>query len=233
MRKKDSKYVLKWAKRIKAIYLMGGECSRCGNSDFFVLSFHHINGETKEDKIQKLSWGRWSLFEKEISKCSLLCHNCHYKLHSNRNSKNKRHSKLKIDLLNYKGVNECQKCGYSDDSLCSLDFHHLEENEKEFSLRDVGSSMKGGFHRIAKEIDKCSVLCKNCHQKGHIDTNRFAKFKDSIFLKMRSMTEKQKKVDRDIVIDMYVNKKMKQIDISKKMKCAKSTVSGIIKHMAD
>lgn len=43
-----------------------------------------------------------------------------------------------------------------------LDFHHLAD--KEF---DIGRAVKLGMSikRIAKEIEKCILLCANCHRK--------------------------------------------------------------------
>jgi len=230
--KSDREYILRWAKKIRAVKMLGGECMKCGTSDIFALTFHHINQEDKENKISNLLYGRWDDIEKEIIKCQLLCGNCHQELHFDEEGLNKRHSELKIDLLKYKGVNGCQECGFRGENLSSLEFHHINKKDKSFSIRDVGSSMKEGFDRIAKEADKCSVICKNCHSKKRIDIDKFNKFKDQIYFTSENMQNRkylQSKIDRNIIIDMYVNKKMKQIDISRKLKCAKSTICEALK----
>lgn len=65
--------------------------------------------------------------------------------------------------LDYKG-NKCQICGYNKCSE-ALDFHHRNSNEKEFSLssRDI----KLDWEEIKKELDKCDLLCSNCHREIH------------------------------------------------------------------
>ena len=71
--------ILIWAKKLKAIKLLGGECEYCGDNNIFHLVFHH-----KKDKlynINDIKSYRWDIIEKEIKKCSLLCHNCHNELH--------------------------------------------------------------------------------------------------------------------------------------------------------
>ena len=44
--------VLSYAKKYKAIELLGGKCEFCGEDRFFRLSFHHPD-ENKEDKDAK------------------------------------------------------------------------------------------------------------------------------------------------------------------------------------
>lgn len=55
----------------------------------------------------------------------------------------------------------CWEGGYE---ACHLDFHHLDPNSKEGNISRMLS-----FHkkRIATEINKCTVLCRNCHFELH------------------------------------------------------------------
>lgn len=66
-------------------------------------------------------------------------------------------------LQEYKSTLSCQDCGESD-PVC-LDFHHLDSKTKEYDV----SRMTWGtpFEKIKKEIEKCIVLCANCHRKRH------------------------------------------------------------------
>lgn len=60
---------------------------------------------------------------------------------------------------------KCLNCGYSK-SLRALDFHHLDPSKKEIRLDSrklAGSSWK----RILKEVEKCVLLCANCHREVH------------------------------------------------------------------
>lgn len=68
----------------------------------------------------------------------------------------------KVFAVNYKG-GKCEKCGY-DRCIASLDFHHLDPNEKEYNLSSI---MNWSKERIKKELDKCILLCSNCHREEH------------------------------------------------------------------
>ncbi|SRR6266566_1437803 len=52
-------------------------CARCGNMDFRVLVFHHLDQKTKNfDVCRCLTYG-WKRILEEIEKCQVLCQNCH------------------------------------------------------------------------------------------------------------------------------------------------------------
>lgn len=63
----------------------------------------------------------------------------------------------------------CVKCGYNEHPA-ALDFNHIDPSTKEF---DVGSAVKHGHgrERIWAEMDKCEILCANCHRIHTYDTN--------------------------------------------------------------
>ncbi|QCC55843.1 homing endonuclease associated repeat-containing protein [Natronorubrum bangense] len=58
----------------------------------------------------------------------------------------------------------CNRCAEQDPAC--LDFHHVDEDEKEMA---VGKMISFGYSRdrIKAEIEKCIVLCANCHRKEH------------------------------------------------------------------
>ena len=59
-------------------------CQICGESTTVCLDFHHIDKEKKDFSLAFVkSWG-WGLdrIKKEISKCVVLCANCHRKAHA-------------------------------------------------------------------------------------------------------------------------------------------------------
>lgn len=72
--------------------------------------------------------------------------------------------KLKLDCIEYKG-GKCQKCGY-DKCQAALDFHHRNPNEKDFPICQRYGSRKFN-DKIKKELDKCDLLCANCHREEH------------------------------------------------------------------
>ncbi len=71
-------------------------------------------------------------------------------------------------LFEYKSKLKCLKC--SEDHISTLDFHHKGDEEKNSTIsRMVHNGYK--IESILKEIDKCVVLCANCHRKLHYEEN--------------------------------------------------------------
>jgi hypothetical protein len=67
-------------KRIAA-YKLAHPCP-CGYSDPRALVFHHRNPDEKEFPISRKLSLSWEQLEVEISKCDVLCSNCHLILHA-------------------------------------------------------------------------------------------------------------------------------------------------------
>jgi hypothetical protein len=74
-----------------------------------------------------------------------------------------RQKKLKLLAVEYKG-GVCEKCGYNR-CIAALEFHHTDPKEKDFILSGVKSYVFN--ERIQKELDKCQILCSNCHRETH------------------------------------------------------------------
>lgn len=71
---------------------------------------------------------------------------------------------IKKQLIEYKG-GSCIICGYNK-SYRSLHFHHLNPDEKDFTLGHKWGKL--GFNeKIKKELDKCVLVCANCHGEIH------------------------------------------------------------------
>ena len=58
----------------------------------------------------------------------------------------------------------CAKCG--DTRSYVLDFHHKDSSIKDANIARMTSN-KNRLEDIQKEIDKCVVLCSNCHREFH------------------------------------------------------------------
>jgi hypothetical protein len=69
----------------------------------------------------------------------------------------------KLKAVKYKG-GKCDKCGYKK-NLAALDFHHIDPNEKEENFQNIIRRSK--WEDIKKELDKCVLLCRNCHSEIH------------------------------------------------------------------
>ncbi len=58
---------------------------------------------------------------------------------------------------------KCEFCG--ENRYWVLDFHHKDPKEKDEEISIL--IRKGNKKRIIDEINKCSVLCANCHRDLH------------------------------------------------------------------
>ena len=67
----------------------------------------------------------------------------------------------KIELVKYKG-GHCERCGY-DKCISALAFHHLDSNQKDFAISGKSYSIE----KLKKEVDKCIMVCANCHIEIH------------------------------------------------------------------
>lgn len=223
--------ILYYAKKLKAINHLGGKCKICGNDNFSHMEFHHI--KDKKYIISRLLNGgfRWSTIKEELDKCELYCRNCHHEYHFNdRNSDDNRQITKQL-FIEYK-VNFCEECGYNK-CQASLTFHHLDPNEKELQFSNISiriSSLENLKIDISRELDKCELLCHNCHKDKHFDVTFFEKNKKLIIEKSENLKEIQKKINRQDVVDMY-NNGYKQIEIAKHFNASKGTISGIIKNL--
>ena len=70
---------------------------------------------------------------------------------------------IKQWALEYKG-SKCEKCGYNKCSE-ALEFHHKNPEEKDFNLSDRNLILD--WQEIKKELDKCILVCANCHREIH------------------------------------------------------------------
>ncbi|WP_053947282.1 homing endonuclease associated repeat-containing protein [Halolamina sediminis] len=165
-------------------------CARCGESDPDVLDFHHQDTDRKDEKVSRLVLQEVSKerLRSEIEKCEVLCANCHRREHVSP-------SNLRIDIElrkeparlvgerpngetfevvspdrrriwanEYKEARGCASCGVKDGAV--LDFHHVDEAEKDLTVSRLISEGYG-TPRVYREIQRCEVLCANCHRKRH------------------------------------------------------------------
>lgn len=67
------------------------------------------------------------------------------------------------DVINAAKRIGCLVC--DEKEICCMDFHHVDSTQKEFILG--GENAGRSLVKILAEIDKCVVLCANCHRKVH------------------------------------------------------------------
>lgn len=106
---------------------------------------------------QKCAWhlcqnalsGKWTVY------CSKKC--------SSKAAVQRRRNKLKQLSVEYMG-GKCKKCGYSK-SVYALEFHHLDKSKKDFGISASGNTRS--WEKLKKELNKCIMLCSNCHREQH------------------------------------------------------------------
>jgi 5-methylcytosine-specific restriction endonuclease McrA len=103
---------------------------------------------------------KWHICQNETEKtyCSVKC--------KNKQSVQTRRKNIKEKSISYKG-GQCKHCGYSKCTE-ALEFHHMNPNEKDFGLSAHGNTHS--WEKIKQELDKCILLCANCHREEHFLT---------------------------------------------------------------
>lgn len=74
-----------------------------------------------------------------------------------------RRRKLKALLVEYKGTS-CERCGFIGHQAAMV-FHHKDPLIKEFAISKHGHTMS--LDKAKAEVDKCHLLCSNCHLVVH------------------------------------------------------------------
>lgn len=64
---------------------------------------------------------------------------------------------------------KCLKCGISKEYL--LEFHHRNPEEKEDTLATIAKNYN--FELYFSELEKCDLLCANCHREFHYLNTRY------------------------------------------------------------
>lgn len=75
----------------------------------------------------------------------------------------KRRKKIRRMAVDYKG-GQCVFCGYKK-CIDVLEFHHIVPDKKDFGLS--ASGMTRSWKRTKRELDKCLLVCANCHRELH------------------------------------------------------------------
>lgn len=90
-----------------------------------------------------------------------LCIPCYTK------SKKPRIVKIRNWFADYKKTLQCEHCGNNDHRV--FDFHHRDKSKKEGTVSEMATCGRNSIETIKKEIDKCNVLCSNCHRILHYE----------------------------------------------------------------
>lgn len=78
-----------------------------------------------------------------------------------------RQKDIKRKCIEYKG-NRCQLCGY-DKYIEVLSFHHIDPDKKDFTIANRKCL---SMDNLKPELDKCLLVCSNCHIEIHADLHK-------------------------------------------------------------
>lgn len=110
-------------------------------------------------------------FDVSVSSVTKYCANKRVNLTNDERRKNRviavsnRRRKIKQMAVEYKG-GKCTKCGYNK-YVGALEFHHLDPTQKDFSVSAKGHCTS--WEKVKIELDKCILVCSNCHKEIHGD----------------------------------------------------------------
>lgn len=98
-----------------------------------------------------------TVFYKRTDSSGYICKKC--------NSENTvlKRKKYILKAIEYKG-GCCLFCGYKK-CVAALEFHHLNPETKEFGISNSGNIKS--WEKMKVELDKCILLCSNCHKELH------------------------------------------------------------------
>jgi hypothetical protein len=122
-----------------------------------LYNFHHRNPCEKEFIISHKTKEIFDSLKSELNKCDLLCSNCHREQHPIN-----KYLAIKRKYADYLG-GKCQDC--FNENIIVLEFHHRNPNDKKFDISR--RKHKTSWKTITKELDKCDLLCANCHREKH------------------------------------------------------------------
>lgn len=127
--------------------------------DTLKIDYSHLREDRFLEKIVCKECG------KEFSFSELATHNnkIHHLCSTCKRKYQREYANNNINELNeYKKTLKCEKCGETRFYL--LDFHHRNPDEKKFDISDRTNTK---LKTIMPEINKCVVLCSNCHREFH------------------------------------------------------------------
>lgn len=134
----------------------------------------------KQDRTSLLAW-KFRIMPAKYNDCenfndhdsSKACRSCqtrYSKQHYKKNLANykyrdaSRRRFIRNVVLEIKKSSSCERCGFSN--YLALQFHHKDPSNKRFSISNAARDC-GEINKVLEEINKCEVLCANCHAIHH------------------------------------------------------------------
>jgi hypothetical protein len=127
-----------------------------------IKSYSECNNLSKVAKLYNISRGTVRFYVKPKERNEIID-----KRKYNVEAVTKTRQKRKIELIKYKG-GKCENCEYNKTNS-ALQFHHINPEEKDFTIGGKNYS----WDIMKKEVDKCILVCANCHCEIHEEIRNF------------------------------------------------------------
>jgi hypothetical protein len=170
-----------WRKTIDIVDAMKLKpCTDCNKTYMPIqMDFDHVSGE-KHDNVSSLMHRHKSLRRvlDEISKCELVCSNCHRVRTEVRRLATHTHKQLPTDkrklaaylkreegkeyIKEQKYGKPCHDCGKTY-HYAAMDYDHRDPSIKVCDISRLPNA-RVKINKIAAEIAKCDLVCHNCHR---------------------------------------------------------------------
>lgn len=217
-------------------------CVVCGEDNIHTLEFDHVDPNSKTDSISRMAAipKNYATIEAELAKCQVLCTCCHRKKTASeqlrynvltdestwKESKNRYYkSRIVKQLLKYLEGKSCVQCGECDP--VALDFDHLDPSIKHDTISNMISSCHS-WAKIERELNKCQVLCANCHKLKTLAATRPAVYIASGMQNKAIVESLTRELEiNDIVITYKWFKHGRYTTVSDRQRAAINEVNGI------
>jgi len=145
-------------------------------------------GETKDEAEFSMNKNKKDGLNSECKECQKAYFREYYKKNK------KKHIKAVTKTIHYKRQQlafikletGCSKCGYKEHPS-ALHFHHRDPSQKKFDISRCGYY---GMEDLLNEINKCDVICANCHSIEHSNWDFTSEIKMKTVKKRKLMNER-------------------------------------------
>lgn len=159
-------------------------CADCGGR----FAGHQMDFDHRDPRDKSFTIGRATLKSRdqllaEAAKCDVVCANCH-RLRTRRHHREwlasrtpaispriedqRQRWRHRADLLDRLRSVPCADCGGLF-AQCAMDFDHRDPATK---VRSVTRMIHGSIDRMMVEVDKCDIVCANCHRLRTFERRR-------------------------------------------------------------
>ncbi len=143
---KQEKHLSEFARQAKGLFGHTSKCKQCYRSDWLVKRSEKIDECRAADRARVAEW-RLKNPEKEKA------------------ARDASRQRARAAVAEYKSSRGCESCGIKDHRV--LDLHHRDRSSKVAAVSQLIS--RASAAALAAEMEKCKVLCANCHRIEHYE----------------------------------------------------------------